>query len=279
MDLAKSIISHHGPLIDPDVLKYSAGYFDGTNELSIEAIADFLTPILIDAGASDKDVADACVELSMKVKPVQSGPTQKILGKKVLLEIHEETEHRKTGDIRHLNSTRGPAGTLVNQKKLENAEKKIAEKLRQRKLQQGVIVAEWDPTIKPQIIVNQMKQASVADSRSRDVKLENFDIAFAGKKILSNANLTLAFGRRYGLVGKNGIGKSTLLRAIANKELVVNSHLRVLIVEQEIRGDDTTALQSVLKADVERESLLKLEAQLVKASQVFMVTRKEAQKI
>eukprot|EP00842_Homolaphlyctis_polyrhiza_P006201 jgi/Hompol1/6582/HPOL_000448-RA len=83
----------------------------------------------------------------------------------------------------------------------------------------------------------------------RDIKLENFDIQYAGKKILTNANLMLANGRRYGLVGKNGIGKSTLLRAIAHKELLVSSHLR-------IAGDDTPALISVLQADEERESLI-----------------------
>jgi ATP-binding cassette, subfamily F, member 3 len=66
----------------------------------------------------------------------------------------------------------------------------------------------------------------------------------------------MTFGRRYGLVGKNGIGKSTLLRAIAHKELQVPSHIRILHVEQEIAGDDTPALKSVLQADVEREALL-----------------------
>jgi ATP-binding cassette subfamily F protein 3 len=74
--------------------------------------------------------------------------------------------------------------------------------------------------------------------------------------------MLLANGRRYGLVGKNGIGKSTLLRAIAKRELQVPSHIRILHVEQEIAGDDTTALVSVLTADEERESLLAEEKSL-----------------
>lgn len=33
--------------------------------------------------------------------------------------------------------------------------------------------------------------------------------------LLQNADLTLSFGRRYGLVGRNGLGKTTLLRMIS----------------------------------------------------------------
>jgi len=37
--------------------------------------------------------------------------------------------------------------------------------------------------------------------------------------LLQNANLLLSFGRRYGLVGRNGLGKTTLLRMIAERQL------------------------------------------------------------
>lgn len=42
------------------------------------------------------------------------------------------------------------------------------------------------------------------EGRVRDVRVENFDISFAGKRILTDATLMLAHGRRYGLVGRNG---------------------------------------------------------------------------
>lgn len=42
----------------------------------------------------------------------------------------------------------------------------------------------YDPNIKPDIIVNQAKSASSSDSRSKDIRIENFDISFAGNKIL-----------------------------------------------------------------------------------------------
>lgn len=74
------------------------------------------------------------------------------------------------------------------------------------------------------------------------------------------------FGRRYGLVGRNGVGKSTLLRSIASRELRLPSHLSILHVEQEVTGDDTPAIQSVLECDTEREELLRMERELTQRS-------------
>ena len=37
-----------------------------------------------------------------------------------------------------------------------------------------------------------------------DIKVENFSIAAKGKELFTNANLLIAQGRRYGLVGPNG---------------------------------------------------------------------------
>lgn len=35
------------------------------------------------------------------------------------------------------------------------------------------------------------------------------------RTLLTGADLTLVYGRRYGMVGRNGIGKSTLLRMVS----------------------------------------------------------------
>lgn len=52
--------------------------------------------------------------------------------------------------------------------------------------------------------------------------------------LLQGADLTLAYGRRYGLVGRNGLGKSTLLRMISDGQLRIPSHISILHVEQEV---------------------------------------------
>ena len=53
---------------------------------------------------------------------------------------------------------------------------------------------------------------------------------------------------RYGLVGPNGMGKSTVMKLLARRQLPVPDNIDVLLVEQEVVGDDTSALASVVKA-------------------------------
>ena len=104
--------------------------------------------------------------------------------------------------------------------------------------------------------VNPLQLGSDSSAKSKDIKVEGFDVQIAGKRILTETTLTLAYGRRYGLVGQNGIGKSTLLRALSRREVSIPTHITILHVEQEITGDDTPALQAVLDADVWRKHLL-----------------------
>ncbi|GFX06018.1 ATP-binding cassette sub-family F member 3 [Trichonephila clavipes] len=89
-----------------------------------------------------------------------------------------------------------------------------------------------------------------------DIKIENFDISFGDKTLLTGADLTLVYGRRYGMVGRNGIGKSTLLRMISSGQLKISNHLSILHVEQEVVGNDTIALDSVLECDEKRQGLI-----------------------
>ncbi|OJJ77016.1 hypothetical protein ASPBRDRAFT_50004 [Aspergillus brasiliensis CBS 101740] len=54
-----------------------------------------------------------------------------------------------------------------------------------------------------------------------------------GIEILSNANLVLKEGRRYALVGRNGTGKSTLLRSIAEKFIPgIPENTKIAILQQ-----------------------------------------------
>lgn len=67
-----------------------------------------------------------------------------------------------------------------------------------------------------------------------------------------------------GLVGRNGTGKTTFLRYMALHAIDgIPDNCQILHVEQEVVGDDTTALQCVLNTDVERTQLLEEETRLV----------------
>ncbi|RXG50988.1 ATP-binding cassette sub-family F member 1 [Armadillidium vulgare] len=90
-----------------------------------------------------------------------------------------------------------------------------------------------------------------------DIKIENFSIAAKGKPLFTNASLLIASCRRYGLVGPNGHGKTTLLRHIAIRALNIPPNIDVLYCEQEVVADDTPAIEVVLQSDHKRTALLK----------------------
>lgn len=75
-----------------------------------------------------------------------------------------------------------------------------------------------------------------------------------GPDLLENASFTMQRGRRYGLIGRNGTGKSTLLRSLASRVLGdFPAALTIHYVSQEIKLDEAamerTPLQVVLEAD------------------------------
>lgn len=89
-----------------------------------------------------------------------------------------------------------------------------------------------------------------------DIKIENFTISAKGNDLFVNANLLIAQGRRYGLVGPNGHGKTTLLRHIAARAFAIPENIDVLLCEQEVVADDNSAVATILNADVKRTKLL-----------------------
>ncbi|KAJ3070472.1 hypothetical protein HDU98_006515 [Podochytrium sp. JEL0797] len=292
----ESLLLRAAPKMDSDSLEYALGYFapGASNDLSIDALVEFLAPLLEDANnnITSSQARALCERLAKEIGSdvvkedthslarkldhsvhIASGATDDSNAQETLAALGMGTGKKST-DLAHLASKNGPqGGSTVDQKKLRKAEMKLASKREERGAKGDLYeIPVWNPNVAPAMIVNQMKPAASVgqESRSKDVRIENFDIHFAGKKILTNADLSMSYGRRYGLVGKNGIGKSTLLRAIAHGELQLPSHIRILHVEQEIAGNDTEAIQSVLQADLEREGLLAeekaLNAQLMRTS-------------
>lgn len=89
-----------------------------------------------------------------------------------------------------------------------------------------------------------------------------------GRTLFEKASLSISAGQRVGLVGPNGVGKTTLFKLIAN-ELVADGGDITLIknatmgmVRQDLPDDDTRLIDIVLAADTERENLMR-EAETV----------------
>lgn len=85
---------------------------------------------------------------------------------------------------------------------------------------------------------------------TNDISVEGITLAFCGKELLTRTSLKLVHGHRYGLIGENGVGKSTLLRRLAKRSVPgIPLHFRFGYVQQELPvAEDMTVLEYVLKA-------------------------------
>ncbi|TKR76011.1 hypothetical protein L596_017221 [Steinernema carpocapsae] len=161
-------------------------------------------------------------------------------------------------------STKDTPLTQVDKKKLEKAEERSKVKSDKR--------GGEETAPKKKKGVGLQATASCASNRrdrsilegigNMDIVFDNIDMSIGTRQLLNGANMSIIFGRRYGLVGRNGIGKTTLLKMIACGQLAVPSNIRMLSVEQEVEGDDTLVLDSVLACDSQREDMLVREREI-----------------
>lgn len=103
--------------------------------------------------------------------------------------------------------------------------------------------------------------------RSRDVKIANFSITFFGSELLQDTMLELNCGRRYGLIGLNGCGKSSLLAVLGNREVPIPEHIDIFHLTREIPASSKSALQCVMEVDEERIKLEKLAEELASSEE------------
>ena len=84
----------------------------------------------------------------------------------------------------------------------------------------------------------------------------------AGRPLLEGASLTLPAGHKGGLIGRNGTGKTTLLKLIAGEiqadtgEIRLPNNARIGRIAQEAPSGPQSLLETVLAADSERAKLL-----------------------
>ncbi|KAI4686309.1 hypothetical protein J4E81_008661 [Alternaria sp. BMP 2799] len=286
------------PNIDPVLSEYSAGYLThAANQFTSDTDPNAPSPLEEAAATVSALLLSASGDLSPQNETSIQNLVEKFISrlnaangtgserrqmapsaKKLDQAIH-------VGSSRNISSTLGLAGgavdlesantrkveSRVDRKKLEKAERKLRAKQDRKEFKNVEYEAsrllnepnEAQSYEEFYMAVNPL-QLGEANNKSKDIKIDSFDISMPGLRILTDSSLTLAYGRRYGLVGQNGIGKSTLLRALARREVAIPTHISILHVEQEITGDDTPALQAVLDADVWRKHLLREQEKISK---------------
>lgn len=257
------------PGIDPVISDYSAGYlthaaqsFSAEGDPLSEAAAA-VTGLLLSASGDlssqnevtiqnlvEKFVSRLSASNGVDGERRQQAPSARKLDQTI-----------QVGSQRNVSSTLGLTGgavdlehagrkveSRVDKKKLEKAERKLRAKQDKKEFKNVEYEASrlLDQPDEAQsyeeffMAVNPLQLGADSQTKSKDIKVNGIDISIGGKRILSDTNLTLAFGRRYGLVGQNGIGKSTLLRALAKREVSIPTHISILHVEQEVSAQSAT---------------------------------------
>ncbi|KIP02563.1 hypothetical protein PHLGIDRAFT_111934 [Phlebiopsis gigantea 11061_1 CR5-6] len=283
-DIAEAI-REELPGTEEIIVQYLSGYLlDLEDAAEDEDVLQVTRTILESATpSSSKSSRDAQIEKLMRrleemlEEPLTRAEKNKAGKVNGLVRLDKVVDMSKTalsstiafGEGVDLESINKGKASRVDMKKLEKQEAKLRAKIEKRSrrdLYEGSKLL--DQHKKQQsyeemfMKINPLEAAAASKNKSKDIHLPSIDVSFGSNRILSGASLTLAHGRRYGIIGRNGVGKSTLLRHIAMRDVPIPSHITILFVEQEIIGDDTTALDSVLKADVWRDTLLKEEASL-----------------
>jgi ATP-binding cassette subfamily F protein 3 len=256
------------PGIDPVLSDYSVGYLthaansynseaDPNAPSPLEEAAASITALLLSASGDLTPENQAAIHNLVDKFVSRLSATNGIDGERQMAPSARKLDQAiHVGSRSHMSTTLGLAGgavdlesanarkveSRVDRKKLEKAERKLKAK-QDRKEFKNVEYEASKLLNQPSetqsyedfyMQVNPLQLGSENSTKSKDIKVDSFDISISGKRILSDTSLTLAYGRRYGLVGQNGIGKSTLLRALSRREVAIPTHISILHVEQEV---------------------------------------------
>ncbi|XP_049923550.1 ATP-binding cassette sub-family F member 3 isoform X1 [Epinephelus moara] len=265
------ILKSEFPEIDTEVFDYITGVLDsgGADFEDGEEVYDAIGGVLQEVSADSKnedDVRDICLQMFNTLKLNHHGPQKQLLLDAPVQISQISADVCATEDIQGIWMMKRGQNTTVDAKKLEKAEAKLKAKHDRRnekdsqKPSTPLVLEEASASQASNKKDNRVDQSG--KNRSYDIRIENFDVSFGERCLLQGAELSLATGRRYGLIGRNGLGKTTLLKMLASRNLRVPAHISILHVEQEVEGDDTAALQSVLQSDTLREELLTEERTL-----------------
>lgn len=82
---------------------------------------------------------------------------------------------------------------------------------------------------------------------SRDIKVSQISLLFHGKVLLQDSTLELNYGRRYGLLGENGCGKSTLMKSLAAREFPIPDQIDIYLLNEPAEPTEFSALEYVVR--------------------------------
>ncbi|KAG0325093.1 hypothetical protein BGZ99_001059 [Dissophora globulifera] len=283
-----------GVAFDDDVLDYLASVVDGQSFASLDALRDDTEHFLVDAGLEDtaaldafyaslqdqfKASADDSTPLSVSNTPLK---IDAVLENLSLKDQDDQNDDSSESDDKLKDQGSQSPSASANKKpakskpvKLSKASKKLAAKSSSPSATPTPLAAATASVgVSPLVgmdafagegaIVEAYSQQSrfheeTIETLSKEVDLKQVNINIGDQPLLKDTRLWFKSGTMYGLVGRNGTGKSTLLKAIGYGQLIgFPLNLRTLYIEQlpSETPESQTVVETVLKSDTERTLLL-----------------------
>ncbi len=95
---------------------------------------------------------------------------------------------------------------------------------------------------------------------ARDIKIGAFSLNFHNKLLVEDTMIELTVGRRYGLIGRNGCGKSTFLECLAKRDVPIPDYIDVYLLSEEAQPSDETAIEYVINSAKQEVARLEQKA-------------------
>ena len=260
--------------LEEDIREYIIGMLEGdeTEEEMKEAISEFLlsTGDCADEDAATAKVTELFASLSAATPddPATLQTELKILDATVKMSAGDERLFREKDDS-------GLGGRLVDidealsTRKKRKAEREAELKATRNAYQRILVQRAAEEAALQKAVTDAVKLRRQLGAYTGAVEAKAFSLPNpgGGRDLLENASFTLVRGRIYALIGRNGKGKSTLLRALASRAVGdIPPELTVHYVSQEVQLEEEryswTPVQFVVHADVERRLLLAEQAEL-----------------
>lgn len=236
------------PKLDSDSRSYLEGIVSEANSLTADDLAESIAPILVDTGVfpDEASVTQFVQSLNVgKTKAPTKAASPKAVSQKPQPQAQQAQAQPKEVAPSKRRSQSPPKAEVVVPEPHQHSHILGMGSSSNLELQQGMNV--------------RFHLDAVRAERSKEINLRRVSLTYAGVEILNEAKLQFQAGHRYGLIGPNGVGKTTLLRHIAAGKIhQFPTLLRTLLVEQE-PGPESLQLKvvdCVVKSHVYMEHLV-----------------------
>ncbi|CAJ1960106.1 unnamed protein product [Cylindrotheca closterium] len=289
MTSIKKVLSSHTPALEQEVVEYLEGLIKNAIEddedpaIVAETLVEFLS----------QDECESILSLfpskSTKKKPKSPAAISQLISP-LSLQEEEPVEMQASGP----ETTKKEPSAQVS-KKAQRKERRLAKKTgRKAKVAPDVQeekellddhASAWEECKKEGALWGGRGHGGrglrITGDNLQSIHLPSVSLVYLGNELLADSPMYIVQGKRYGILGRNGVGKSTLLKQLAAGAIPgMPRNMRILLVQQQIQGRvDQTTLEALVEADVDRQMLLEEQEKVEQDLEAGIDLEKNAERL